>query len=225
MVPPLWFYFRWKVAAHIINQIIPKPFLASLEQKWLWLSKKEWPGKGLAGQRIRLMQRNPRQSWILDYSPWIPESLELRFRIPIVSGIPDSYRTLQLYSGFHKQNFPGFWNPYSLIHVARESKWGLLTIRAIFAWPWNENARKKQKQPNGNRVIWLVYRTGINARGFWLVKRTLGWKNFMPENHPRPQKDRGLGTRFPENFLEINRYFALMSYATRLASRTMPSPY
>ena len=91
MVPPLWFYFRWKVAAHIINQIIPKPFLASLEQKWLWLSKKESPGKGLAGQRIRLMQRNPRQSWILDYSPWIPESLELGFRIPIVSGIPDSY--------------------------------------------------------------------------------------------------------------------------------------
>ena len=61
----------------------------------------------------------------------------------------------------------------------------------IFVWPWNENARTKQKQQtNGNRAIWLVYRTDTNARGFWLVKRTLGWKHFMPEN-----------------FLEINRYF------------------
>ena len=51
------------------------------------------------------------------------------------------------------------------------------------------------KQTNRNRAIWLVYRTDTNTRGFWLVKRTLGWKNFMPEN-----------------FLQINRYFTLMSY-------------
>ena len=32
-------------------------------------------------------------------------------------------------------------------------------IRAIFVWPWNENARTKQKQQtNENRAIWLVYR-------------------------------------------------------------------
>ena len=69
-------------------------------------------------------------------------------------------------------------------------------IRAIFVWPWNENARTKQKQQtNENRAIWLVYRTDTNARGFWLVKRTLGWKNVIPENFP-----------------EINRYFALTSY-------------
>ena len=48
--------------------------------------------------------------------------------------------------------------------------------RAIFVWPWNENARTKQKQQtNGNRAIWLVYRMDTNACGFWLVKRTLGW--------------------------------------------------
>ena len=41
---------------------------------------------------------------------------------------------------------------------------------------------------------WLVYETDTNALGFWLVKRTLGWKKFMPEN-----------------FLEINGYFALTS--------------
>ena len=72
--------------------------------------------------------------------------------------------------------------------------------RAIFVWPWNENAQTKQKQQtNGNRVIWLVYRTDINVRGFWLAKRTLGWKNFMTEN-----------------FLENNRYFALTSYCNTI---------
>ena len=71
-----------------------------------------------------------------------------------------------------------------------------VTSRAVFVWPWNENALTKQrKQTNGNRAIWLVYRTDSDARGFWLVKRTLEWKNFMPEN-----------------FLEINRYSALTSY-------------
>ena len=75
------------------------------------------------------------------------------------------------------------------------------TIKSIFVWPWKENARTKQKkQTNGNRAIWLVYRTDTNARGFWLVKRTLGWKNFMPEN-----------------FLEINRYFfTLTSYCNTI---------
>ena len=72
--------------------------------------------------------------------------------------------------------------------------------RAIFECPWNENGRTKQKQQtNGNRAIWLVYRTDTNARGFWLVKRTLGWKNFTSENS-----------------LEINRYFASTSYCNTI---------
>ena len=72
--------------------------------------------------------------------------------------------------------------------------------RAMFVWPWNENARtKKKQQTDGNRAIWLVYRTDKNSRGFCLVKRTLGWKIFMPEN-----------------FLEINRYFALTSYCNTI---------
>ena len=66
--------------------------------------------------------------------------------------------------------------------------------------PWNENAQAKRKQQtNGNRVIWLVYRTDTNSRCFWLVKRTLGWKSFMPDN-----------------FLEINQYFALTSYCNTI---------
>ena len=79
-------------------------------------------------------------------------------------------------------------------------KFLIFKVRANFVWPWNENVRTTQKhQTNGNRAIWLVYRTDTNARGFWLVKRTLGWKNFMPEN-----------------FLEINWYFALTSYCNSI---------
>ena len=64
---------------------------------------------------------------------------------------------------------------------------------------WKSDRAIVVKQTNGNTAIWLVYRTDTNARGFWLVKRTLGWKNFMPEN-----------------FLEINRYFALTSYCNTI---------
>ena len=72
-----------------------------------------------------------------------------------------------------------------------------------------KTCRPKQKQQtNRNWAIWLVYQTDTNARGFWLVKRTLGWKNFMPEN-----------------FLEINRYFALTSYCNMIGKRTVPSLY
>ena len=60
------------------------------------------------------------------------------------------------------------------------------SLSLSLVWPWNENARTKQKQQtNGNKAIWLVYRTDTNAPGFWLVKRTLGWKTFMPEELSR----------------------------------------
>ena len=49
-------------------------------------------------------------------------------------------------------------------------------IRVIFVWPWNENA-----QTNGNRLIWSACLRDKIAFGFWLVKRTLSWKNFMPK--------------------------------------------
>ena len=64
---------------------------------------------------------------------------------------------------------------------------------------WKSDRAIFVKQTNGNTAIWLVYRTDTNARGFWLVKRTLGWKDFMPEN-----------------FLEFNRYFALTSYCNTI---------
>ena len=72
-----------------------------------------------------------------------------------------------------------------------------LPNRVIFVWPWNENARAKQKQQtNGNRAIWLVCRTDTNASG---VKQTHGWK-----------------TSCPKNSLEINRYLALTSYCNTI---------
>ena len=49
-------------------------------------------------------------------------------------------------------------------------------IRVIFVWPWNENA-----QTNGIRSIWSAYLRDKIAFGFWLVKWTLSWKNFMPK--------------------------------------------
>ena len=89
---------------------------------------------------------------------------------------------------------------YSLWKSIETSLENLYKDRAIFVWPWNENAQTKQKQQTDrNRAIWLVYRTDTNARGFWLVKRTVRWKNFMPEN-----------------FLEINWYFAFMSYCNTI---------
>ena len=71
---------------------------------------------------------------------------------------------------------------------ARDGGAGVKVVRPILVWPWNENARAKQKQQtNGNGAIWLVCRTVTNVRGFWLVKRTLGWKNFMLEKPSRNQ--------------------------------------
>ena len=61
-------------------------------------------------------------------------------------------------------------------------------VRAIFVWLWNENAPTEQKQGmNGIRAIWLVYQIDTNVHGFWLVNRTLGWKNFMPQELSRNQ--------------------------------------
>ena len=62
-----------------------------------------------------------------------------------------------------------------------------------------KRTNKTETTKNGNRAIWLVYRTGKNARDFWLVQRTFGWKDVMPKN-----------------FLEINRYFALTSYCNTI---------
>ena len=72
----------------------------------------------------------------------------------------------------------------------------------IFVWPWNENARTKTETDKRTEIEpfdWFIERIYTNARGFWLVKRTLGWKNVMPKN-----------------FLEINRYFVLTSYCNTI---------
>ena len=83
---------------------------------------------------------------------------------------------------------------------------GLLPADALQQW---KRANKQKQQTNGNRSIWLVCRTDTNARGFWLVKRTLGYKNFMPEELSRNQ-----------SILGFDGYTT-----TRLANRTMSFTY
>ena len=61
--------------------------------------------------KVDQYEGNPRQSLNSGSTPWIPDSLslELGFRIPIVSGIPDSFSCKQdsnsHNSGFHKTSF------------------------------------------------------------------------------------------------------------------------
>ena len=73
--------------------------------------------------------------------------------------------------------------------------------RAIFVWPWNENARTKQKQQtNRNRVIWFVYRTRHKLA--WLL---VGWANArVKKRHAR------------ELSRNIKQYFALTSYCNTI---------
>ena len=55
-----------------------------------------------------------------------------------------------------------FWKRGKVRCLSHENNF--LVVRAIFVWPWNENARTKQKQQtSGNKAIWLVYRTATNA--------------------------------------------------------------
>ena len=55
-----------------------------------------------------------------------------------------------------------FWKRGKVQCLSHEHNF--LVVRAIFVWPWNENARTKLKQQtSGNKAIWLVWRTATNA--------------------------------------------------------------
>ena len=125
---------------------------------------------------------------------------------PWAIGDPGGYLT-KFYTGRHRPE--AFYTLFLTEKVPSIEKWYPFHIPCLefcillerFSYSWNENPRTKQKnQTNGNSAIWLVYRTDLtNARGFWLVKRTLGWKKIMTEN-----------------FLENNGYFALTSYCNTI---------
>ena len=91
-----------------------------------------------------------------------------------------------------------------------------------FSWEWNITLRAssplwgierfskdlemKTREQNRNnkgteieRFDWFIERMQTRVAFGWLNKRTLGWKTFIPEN-----------------FLEINRYFALTSYCNTI---------
>ena len=90
-------------------------------EKWLWsfwlkaLHVMVAPRKGIQGS----LGLDSTQ-WIPDSRYWIPDSLsvELGFRIPIVSGIPDSFSCIPdstaQDSKVHQQKFPRFQNSDSL---------------------------------------------------------------------------------------------------------------
>ena len=110
---------------------------------------------------------------------WLVENLPLKCQ-PIFSGYGTSAHDEKLQCCFGKKECK-----------TKILAWCSSDFRMALKW----KRTKKGKQTSGNRAIWLVYRTDTNARGFWLVKRTLKWKKFKLEN-----------------FLEICRYFALTSY-------------
>ena len=72
--------------------------------------------------------------------------------------------------------------------------------RAIFVWPWNENARTKQKQQTKGQSDLIGLSQGYKRA--WLL---VGLAN------TRVKK-----TSCPRNFLEINRYFSLTSYCNTI---------
>ena len=93
----------------------------------------------------------------------------------------------QMYNlDFYKRRVLG--TPILVLVSVHVLKGCVIAVSFIFVWPWNANARTKQKrQTNGNRAIWLVCRTDTNLRGFWLVKRTLGWKKLHARELSRNQ--------------------------------------
>ena len=113
---------------------------------WKWVHTAIFP--------FRRMQGNFKKSWILDSTPWIPDSLsvELGFRIAIFSGIPDSlscipdckaqnsrfHKTNFQDSGFHKQKCPGFQNRHSHTcghSIGNRYDCGLVACLTCTIWP------------------------------------------------------------------------------------------
>ena len=117
-------------------------------------------------------------STILSWLPWrygpVIECLLVHAGFTVRWSLP-TYTPLHSSPAKHWQEI----SPPGALNRGNNNKFPNL-YRAIFVWPGNENVWKKQKQQtNGNRAIWLVCWMDTNASGFWLVKQTLGSKNFM----------------------------------------------
>ena len=80
-----------------------------------------------------------------------------------------------------------------------KGKQGKNTCTVLERFSYGLEMKTREKTETNERkqsdLIGLSNGYKLNARGFWLVKRTVRWKNFKLEN-----------------FLEIYRYFALTSY-------------
>ena len=102
------------------------------------------------------MSGNPRQSWILDSTPWILVqvldsgclSVELGFRIPIVSGIPGFLKPYSKFQsqGFQisQQKFARFWSPQRQFSSIPES---------AFPYMWRNLHPPRPLPPSKNRSL------------------------------------------------------------------------
>ena len=61
------------------------------------------------------------------------------------------FRILQLYSGFHKQTFPGFWNPNSLTCILQSRR--ILWCQGFGRWIW-QRVGASQKMIQRERLSW-----------------------------------------------------------------------
>ena len=78
-------------------------------------------------------------------------------------------------------------------HGGRDIMWKRSILKR-FSYDLEMKTREQNRNNKRTEIVWL-----IGFFGFWLVKRMLGWKNFQPEN-----------------FLEINGYFALTLYCNTI---------
>ena len=130
---------------------------------------------------FRHMQGSPRQSRILDSTPWIPDtshwiladslSVELGFRILVLSAIPDSsncipdskaqdsgfYKKRFRDSAFHKQKFPGFPR---MLRKSYSSSLSSNSPRCLPTQTWlrnrtgGERRRQTLRDKRDNNFVW-----------------------------------------------------------------------
>ena len=122
-------FLRLRWGAHLIHQLTADNLVEPTERVLLLLCV-HYSNSPFSVQYYRPILRNTRQSWILDPIPWIVDSgcwifSERGFWIPCLSGILEYLSSIldskALDSGYHEQNFPGFWIPQARISQILES--------------------------------------------------------------------------------------------------------
>ena len=98
-------FLQIRCGAHLIHQPTSDNLVEPVERVLLLLCL-HYSNSPYAVQYYRPMLRNTGQSWILDPIPWIVDS---GCWIPVFFSGTWILDSKALYSGYHEQNFPGFW--------------------------------------------------------------------------------------------------------------------